>query len=166
MSETPRMRTLHTVVRGEIHGATVTSTDLDVAGGISLDLELLSAADIEEFEQVEVTCLDTGARLETYALAAGRGTGMVCLNGPAARLLRAGDRIALASRCLLEPRELAEHRSLAVYLDNCNRPVALLPRSLSPSRYHLGETAPAARQRSRIELGHDPPRLLGPASDR
>ncbi|HVM32748.1 MAG TPA: aspartate 1-decarboxylase [bacterium] len=84
-----------TFVRSKIHQATVTQTDLRYEGSITLDPQLLEAADIAPYEQVHVLNLNTGSRIETYAITGKAGSGMVCLNGAAARHAEVGDQVII-----------------------------------------------------------------------
>lgn len=86
-----------TFVRSKIQKATVTRTDLHYEGSITLDPKLMEAAGIAPFEQVHVLNLDNGARVETYAIEGRRGSGEVCMNGPAARHAVKGDRVIILS---------------------------------------------------------------------
>src|SRR5438270_9927058 len=86
-----------TMLKSKIHRATVTDSDLHYVGSITIDPELLEAADILEFEQVAVVDVDNGARFETYTIAGERGSGAVKVNGAAARLVHHGDTIIVIS---------------------------------------------------------------------
>lgn len=96
---------------------------MEYEGSISVDRRLLDAAELVPFEKVQVVNEANGARLETYVIEAAEGGGEVCLNGPAARLGYAGDRILLLSYAELEEDELAAHRPLVVHVDERNQPV-------------------------------------------
>jgi aspartate 1-decarboxylase len=84
-----------TFIRSKIHQATVTQTDLRYEGSITVDPKLLQAADIAPYEQVHVLNLNTGSRLETYAIVGKAGSGVVCLNGAAARHAEVGDQVII-----------------------------------------------------------------------
>jgi aspartate 1-decarboxylase len=88
--------------KGKIHRATVTCCDVDYVGSITVDADLLDAADIIDGELVHVWNVTNGERLETYALAAERGSGIVCLNGAAAHLCQVGDKVIIAAFCLTD----------------------------------------------------------------
>jgi aspartate 1-decarboxylase len=109
------------MMKSKIHRATVTDTNLDYVGSITLDPDLMTRADIVEFEQVAVLDLDNGARLETYAMAGGPGD--VIVNGAAAHLVHPGDRIIVISYAAYEPAEVAAHRPAVVHVDDANRPI-------------------------------------------
>jgi aspartate 1-decarboxylase len=85
------------MLKSKIHRATVTDCDLHYVGSITIDAELLEAADIGEYEQVQVVDVDNGARFETYTIAGQRGSGGICVNGAAARLVHRGDTIIVIS---------------------------------------------------------------------
>lgn len=112
-----------TLFKSKIHGATLTGTDLDYEGSISLDRELMEAADLLPAEKVQVLNVATGARLETYVLEAPAGSGEVRLNGPAARRGQPGDRVIVVSYAEFEESEARDHRPLVVRVDEENRPL-------------------------------------------
>src|SRR5258708_39718469 len=97
-----------TMLKSKIHRASVTDCDLDYVGSITIDPDLLEAADILEFEQVAVVDVNNGARFETYAIAGERGRNEIKINGAAARLVHRGDTIILISYAAHESEEL-EH---------------------------------------------------------
>src|SRR5512143_645304 len=97
-----------TMLKSKIHRATVTDCDLQYVGSITIDPDLLDAADIREFEQVAVVDVDNGARFETYTIAGERGTGDMKVNGAAARLVHGGDTIIVISYGIYDPDDL-EH---------------------------------------------------------
>jgi aspartate 1-decarboxylase len=113
------------MLKSKIHRATVTDADLHYVGSITIDPELLQAADICEFEQVAVVDIDNGARFETYTIAGEPGAGEVKLNGAAARLVHRGDLVIVISYGLYDPTELAAHHPLVVHVDAHNRIVAV-----------------------------------------
>ena len=94
-----------------------------VALARSLDEDLLDAADIMEFEQVAIVDVDNGARLETYTIAGPRGSGVVCLNGAAARLVSPGDKVIMISYADYEQAELADYQPVVVHVDTENRQI-------------------------------------------
>jgi aspartate 1-decarboxylase len=112
---------VRTVLKSKIHRATVTLADLHYEGSITVDPLLLEAADILAFEQVQVLDVDNGARLTTYAIEGERGTGQVCINGAAARLVSAGDTIIILTYDNMTDAEAREHRPALVYVDGANR---------------------------------------------
>jgi aspartate 1-decarboxylase len=109
------------MMKSKIHRATVTEADLNYIGSISLDPDLMAAADILENEQVAVLDIDNGARFETYAIT---GTsGQVCLNGAAARLVQPGDKIIVITYADYEEAELDDYEPAVVHVDQWNRQV-------------------------------------------
>lgn len=113
---------LRTLMKSKLHRATVTEANLHYMGSITLDPELMEAADILAHERVQVLDVDNGARLETYAIPGTRGSGEVCLNGPAARCVQVGDTIIVISYATYTDAEAAEHTPVVVYCDAGNRP--------------------------------------------
>ena len=111
------------MLKSKIHRAVVTDANLHYVGSITVDPDLLEAADILEHEQVAVVDIDNGARLETYAIAGRRGSGDMCLNGAAARLVSPGDRIIVISYADYDQAELEHHEPRIVHVDTANRVV-------------------------------------------
>lgn len=107
--------------KSKIHRATLTGADLHYEGSISIDRDLLDAADVLEFEKVQVVNINTGTRLETYAISAPRGSGEIQLNGAAARLGAVGDRVIIISYAEYEQDELADFTPKVVFVDDHNR---------------------------------------------
>src|SRR3984893_7461039 len=95
-----------TMCKGKIHRATITQANLNYIGSITIDLNLLEAADIYPYEKVQVVNINNGARLETYAIAGARGSGVICLNGAAARLNSEGDLVIIISYGQFEEAEI------------------------------------------------------------
>lgn len=93
---------LLTICKGKIHRATVTQCDVDYVGSITVDQDLLDAADIVDGELVHIWNINNGERLETYAIPAERGSGVICLNGAAARRCSVGDKVIIAAFCLTD----------------------------------------------------------------
>jgi aspartate 1-decarboxylase len=112
---------LLTLLKGKIHRATVTMADVEYEGSISIDAELLRAADILPYEAVEVWDCTNGARLRTYAIAAEAGSGEVCVNGAAAHLVKPGDVVIVAAFAQLEPEQARVHEPRRVFVDARNR---------------------------------------------
>jgi aspartate 1-decarboxylase len=111
-----------TMLKSKIHRATVTDCDLHYVGSITIDADLLDAADILEHEQVHVVDVDNGARFETYTIAGERGSGVVQVNGAAARLVHRGDTIIVISYAQYDRTELREYESRVVHVEaNTNR---------------------------------------------
>lgn len=109
-----------TLVGGKIHRATVTEANLNYVGSITIDPDLLDAAGICVHEKVQIVNNNNGARLETYTIAGERGTGVVCLNGAAARLVQAGDIVIIMSYVILSAEEIKQHQPKVVLVDENN----------------------------------------------
>ena len=112
---------LRTMCKSKIHRATVTGADLNYIGSITIDPDLMEAADLFEFEQVHVVDVDNGARFETYVIPGERGRGEICLNGAAARLVHPGDRVIIISYGQYDESEMAEYRPRFIFVDESNR---------------------------------------------
>lgn len=112
-----------TMLKSKIHRATVTDANLDYVGSITLDRDLLEAADIKPYEQVQILDINNGARFETYAIEGPRGGRDVCLNGPAARLVQPGDIVIVLTYADYPESELEEYAPLVVHVDAENNPV-------------------------------------------
>lgn len=108
------------MLKGKIHRATIRQAELDYVGSITIDKDLLDAANILEYETVQVVDVDNGARLETYTIAGERGSGMICLNGAAARLVQPGDTCIIMCYCQMTPEEAETHRPHVVFVDEEN----------------------------------------------
>jgi aspartate 1-decarboxylase len=113
-----------TMLRGKIHRATVTEAELHYEGSITIDADLLEAADILEYEQVHVVDVTNGARLTTYAIAGDRGSGTVCVNGAAAHLVHPGDTIIVIAYTELGEAEARQWQPRRVFVDAANRIVS------------------------------------------
>jgi aspartate 1-decarboxylase len=111
---------LRTMLKSKIHRATVTDCDLHYVGSITIDPELLEAADILEFEQVSVVDVNNGARFETYTIAGERGSREIKVNGAAARLVHRGDTIIVISYATYVRDELAAYEPRVVHVDARN----------------------------------------------
>lgn len=107
--------------KSKIHRATVTGADLSYIGSITIDRELMDAADLLEFEQVHVVNINNGARLETYVIPGEPGAGEICLNGAAARLAQPGDRVIVISYGQYDEAELEHYHPTFVFVDELNR---------------------------------------------
>jgi aspartate 1-decarboxylase len=105
-----------TMLKSKIHRVTVTDCDLHYVGSITVDPDLLEAADILEHEQVHVVDVDNGARFETYTIAGARGSGEMKVNGAAARLVHRGDTIIVISYAQYEPTELRAYEPIVVHV--------------------------------------------------
>ncbi|MCI9576204.1 MAG: aspartate 1-decarboxylase [Clostridiales bacterium] len=109
------------MLKGKIHRATVVQAELDYVGSITVDADLLDAAGILEYEQVQVVDINNGNRFETYTIAGERGSGLICLNGAAARCVSVGDKIIIMSYCQLDAQEAAEYKPNVVFVDDQNQ---------------------------------------------
>jgi len=114
-----------TMLKSKIHRATVTDSDLNYVGSITVDTELLEAADIREHELVHVLDIDNGTRFETYTIAGPRGSGGVQVNGAAARLVHTGDKVIVVSYASYEEAELESYEARVVHVDADNRIVGV-----------------------------------------
>ena len=108
------------MLKAKIHRATVTQAELNYVGSITIDRLLLEASGILEYEKVAVVNINTGERLETYALEGEEGSGTICLNGAAARCAQKGDKIIIMAYCQMEPQEAAEHKPRVVFVNEDN----------------------------------------------
>jgi aspartate 1-decarboxylase len=113
-----------TMLKSKIHRAKVTDCDLHYVGSITIDADLLDAADILEHEQVHVVDVDNGARFETYTIAGRRGSGELKLNGAAARLVHRGDTVIVISYGSYDREELSTHRPRVVHVDRGNQVIS------------------------------------------
>ena len=106
-----------TMLKSKIHRATVTGSDLHYVGSITIDMDLLDAADIREHEQVHVVDVDNGARFETYTIAGEPGSGEMKINGAAARLVHTGDTVIVISYAAYDERELDSYEPKVVHVN-------------------------------------------------
>ncbi|EOM75619.1 aspartate 1-decarboxylase [Rhodococcus rhodnii] len=116
---------LRTMMGGKIHRATVTQADLHYVGSVTIDADLLEAADILEGEQVHIVDITNGARLETYAITGERGSGVIGINGAAAHLVHPGDLVIVMSYRQVGGDAAREWQPHVVHVDESNRIVAL-----------------------------------------
>jgi aspartate 1-decarboxylase len=112
---------IRTLLKSKIHRATVTQADLHYRGSVTIDQDLMEAADIIQHEQVDIYDITNGARLTTYAIAGPRSSGTICINGAAAHLVNAGDLVIITSYAQYDEREVRSHqpRLLLVDEENC-----------------------------------------------
>lgn len=108
------------ILKGKIHRATVMEADLDYIGSITLDEDLMEAANILEYEHVHIVDINNGNRFETYVIAGERGSGQVCLNGAAARCVQVGDKIIIMAYVGLTPDEAKAHKPAVVFVGEDN----------------------------------------------
>lgn len=111
-----------TMMKSKIHRATVTDANLNYVGSITIDRDLMLAADLLEHEHVHVVDIDNGARFETYVIEGPGGSGTICLNGAAARLVQPGDKVIVISYASYDSEELAGHTPTIVLVDDQNVP--------------------------------------------
>jgi aspartate 1-decarboxylase len=112
------------LLRAKIHRATVTGADLDYEGSLTLDRDLMDLADFVEHEAVQVWNVTNGERFETYVIPAARGSGVVCVNGAAARKVSRGDLVIVAAFSWMDEAEARSWVPKIVFVDERNRPVA------------------------------------------
>ncbi|AUN39101.1 aspartate 1-decarboxylase [Tsukamurella tyrosinosolvens] len=116
---------LRTMMTSKIHRATVTEANLHYVGSVTVDADLLDAANLLEGEQVAIVDVTNGARLETYTIAGERGSGVIGINGAAAHLVNPGDIVILIAYGQLNEEELKTYAPSVVFVDSANRPVEL-----------------------------------------
>jgi aspartate 1-decarboxylase len=108
------------MLKGKIHRATVTQAELDYVGSITVDAELLKASGIFEYEKVHIVDVNNGSRFETYTIAGEPGSGVICLNGAAARMVATGDKIIIMAYANVSPEEANEMHPTVVFVDEKN----------------------------------------------
>lgn len=111
------------ILKSKIHRAVITQAELDYIGSITIDEDLMEAAGIYEYEHVYIVNVNSGSRIETYAIAGERGSGVICLNGAAARSGQKGDYIIIMSYADMSPDELKDNPPKVVFVDDKNKPV-------------------------------------------
>lgn len=125
-----------TMLKGKIHRAVVKQAELNYVGSITVDPELMEAANIYEYEKVQIVDVENGNRFETYTIAGEPGSGMICLNGAAARQVQVDDHIIIMSYCEMTPEEAKTHKPHVVFVDGDNK-------IIKKSRYEkYGELSP------------------------
>ncbi|MCI5721730.1 MAG: aspartate 1-decarboxylase [Firmicutes bacterium] len=110
------------MLKGKIHRATVVQAELDYVGSITVDVDLLEASGILEYEKVQIVDINNGSRFETYTIAGERGSGMICLNGAAARCVSTGDKIIIMAYASMTPEEAKDFHPTVVFVDDENKP--------------------------------------------
>jgi aspartate 1-decarboxylase len=140
-----------TLLNGKIHRATVTQADLHYVGSLTIDQDLMEAADIVEGEVVQVVDIDNGARLTTYAITGERGSGVIGINGAAAHLVHPGHLVIIMTFAALDELERATHEPRVVHVDKANRIVKLgadpsEPVPGAPDQFSGAFPAPAPHQ--------------------
>ena len=111
------------VLKSKIHRVKVTQAELHYVGSITIDEDLMDAANMFENQKVQIVNIDNGERLETYVIKGRRGSGEICLNGPAARKVHVGDMVIIIAYALMELEEAQKHKPTLVFPDAYNRPV-------------------------------------------
>ena len=109
------------MLKGKIHRATVVQAEVDYVGSITIDEDLMEAANIREYEKVQIADVDSGSRLETYVIAGERGSGMICLNGAAAHLVTVGDKVIIMCYAQMDQDEARGFKPHVVFVDENNR---------------------------------------------
>lgn len=109
-----------TMLKGKLHRATVTEADLNYVGSITVDRKLLEASGIFEYEKVHIVDINNGSRFETYTIAGEPGSGIICLNGAAARCVQTGDKIIIMAYADVEVEEVKAHKPKVVFLNDDN----------------------------------------------
>ncbi len=109
------------MLKSKIHRATVTQAELNYVGSITIDESLMEAAGIIEYEKVQIADVDNGARFETYVIAGETGSGIICLNGAAARMVSTGDKVIIMSYAQMQPQEVKENPPKVVFVDENNQ---------------------------------------------
>ncbi len=110
-----------TVYKSKLHRATVTQADLNYIGSVTIDENLMEAANLVEHERVQIVNINNGERLETYVIKGERGSGTICLNGPAARKVAVGDIIIIISYCMVTMEEYKKHNPVTVHVNAANQ---------------------------------------------
>ncbi len=121
---------LLTMFKGKLHRATVTQADINYVGSVTIDSELLEKAGILPGEKVQVVDINNGERLETYTIAGEAGSGVICLNGAAARLVQVGDRVIIIAYALMEEEEARVFQPKVLVLDENNKIVRIRDREI------------------------------------
>lgn len=109
-----------TMLKGKIHRAVVKQAELNYVGSITIDPKLMEAAGILEYEQVQIVDVENGNRFETYTIDGEPGSGMICLNGAAARQVQVGDHVIIMAYCQMDVKETADHKPKVVFVDEEN----------------------------------------------
>lgn len=109
------------MLKGKIHRATVTQAELDYVGSITVDQDFLDEAGILEYEKVAIVDVNNGERFETYTIAGDRGSGVICLNGAAARCACVGDKVIIMAYAMMDEAEAKTHKPKVVFLGDGNK---------------------------------------------
>ncbi|WP_091218921.1 aspartate 1-decarboxylase [Paenibacillus sp. BC26] len=119
-----------TMMKSKLHRATVTEANLNYVGSITIDEDLMELADLWPNEKVQIVNNNNGARLETYVITGPRGSGVICLNGAAARLVQPGDNVIIIGYGMMTDEEARTYKPKVVILDAENKPVQMLEQEL------------------------------------
>ncbi len=113
------------VLKSKLHRAVVTQAELNYVGSVTIDADLMKAAGLYEYEHVHIVNINSGSRIETYVIEGEAGSGIICLNGAAARSGQKGDRVIIMAYADMTPEELEKHSPKVVFVDDNNRPVRI-----------------------------------------
>ncbi|MBR6287013.1 MAG: aspartate 1-decarboxylase [Bacteroidaceae bacterium] len=108
------------LLKAKIHRAVVTQADIDYVGSVTIDVNLLRESGIFEYEKVQIVDIDNGNRFETYTIAGEEGSGIVCLNGAAAKCVSVGDKVIIMAYADMTPEEAATHKPTVLFVDGSN----------------------------------------------
>ncbi|AJA49292.1 aspartate 1-decarboxylase [Clostridium pasteurianum DSM 525 = ATCC 6013] len=108
------------MLKSKIHRATITEAKLNYVGSITIDIDLMKEANILEYEKIQVVNINNGSRIETYVIAGESGSGVICLNGAAARYAQPGDKVILMTYCEMEEEEAKLHKPVVVFVKDDN----------------------------------------------
>ena len=109
-----------TLLKAKIHRARVTQADLDYVGSVTIDTKLLREAGIFEYEKVQIVDINNGNRFETYTIAGEEGSGIICLNGAAAKCVSVGDKVIIMAYANMTPQEAASHKPTVLFVNDNN----------------------------------------------
>lgn len=109
------------MMKSKLHHATVTQAELHYVGSITIDEDLMDEANLIDHEKVQVLDIENGERLETYVIKGERGSGVICMNGPAARKIQKGDTILVISYAMMSEEEARKYKPVVVFLDDNNK---------------------------------------------
>lgn len=109
-----------TLLKAKIHRAVVTQADLDYVGSVTIDTRLLREAGIMEYEKVQIVDIENGNRFETYTIAGEEGSGIICLNGAAAKCVSVGDKVIIMAYATMTPEEAKSHKPCVLFVDKDN----------------------------------------------
>ncbi len=109
-----------TLLKAKIHRAIVTQADLNYVGSVTIDTKLLREAGIVEYEKVQIVDIENGNRFETYAIAGEENSGIICLNGAAAKCVNVGDKVIIMAYATMTPEEAQTHRPMVLFVDEKN----------------------------------------------